>query len=179
MRLVRKRSNRVLPLEAHSDLYAGKAVEEAIDVARACGVHVEIVHFKCSGTDNWGKAAQALQMIADARARGLDVDCDAYPYAAGSNPLKNLLPQWVQSGGVPAMIERLKLAETRTRIRADIERDQWRLDRDMRYGNWRAVEADRRDLARDQWALDALLRDVRHDRRDIERDNRYGYGYRR
>ena len=49
----------------------------------------------------------------------------------------------------------------------------------MRYGNWRAVESDRRDLARDQWALDALLRDVRHDRRDIERDNRYGYGYRR
>jgi N-acyl-D-amino-acid deacylase len=99
------------------------SVEEAIDVARQCGVHVEIVHFKCSGTDNWGKAATALKMIADARARGLDVDCDAYPYAAGSNPLKNLLPQWVQAGGVDAMIERLKLSETRGKIRADIERD--------------------------------------------------------
>lgn len=98
------------------------AVEEAINVAKECGVHVEIVHFKCSGTDNWGKAATALEMIAAARARGLDVDCDAYPYAAGSNPLKNLLPQWVQSGGVEAMIARLKLAETRTRIRADIQR---------------------------------------------------------
>ena len=62
-------------------------------------------------------------MIADAKARGLDVDCDSYPYAAGSNPLKNLLPQWVQSGGVPAMLERLKTAETRAKIRADIERD--------------------------------------------------------
>ena len=81
------------------------------------------MHFKCSGTDNWGKAATALKMIADARARGLDVDCDAYPYAAGSNPLKNLLPQWVQSGGVEAMIARLKQPDTRTRIRADIERD--------------------------------------------------------
>lgn len=99
------------------------AVQEAIDIAERCRVHVEIVHFKCSGTDNWGKAQQALQMIADARARGLDVDCDSYPYAAGSNPLKNLLPQWVQSGGVPAMLERLKLPETRGRIRADIERD--------------------------------------------------------
>ena len=49
-------------------------------------------------------------MIADAKARGHDVDCDAYPYAAGSNPLKNLLPQWVQSGGVPAMLERLTAA---------------------------------------------------------------------
>jgi N-acyl-D-amino-acid deacylase len=99
------------------------AVQEAIDIAETCRVHVEIVHFKCSGMDNWGKAATALTMIADARARGLDVDCDAYPYAAGSNPLKNLLPQWVQSGGVPAMIERLKQPEARARIRTDIARD--------------------------------------------------------
>jgi N-acyl-D-amino-acid deacylase len=99
------------------------AVDEAISLAIACKVHVEIVHFKCSGTNNWGKVETALKMIADARARGADVDCDAYPYAAGSNPLKNLLPQWVQAGGVPAMLERLKAVDTRTRIRADIERD--------------------------------------------------------
>ncbi len=99
------------------------AVAEAIDVARQCGVHVEIVHFKCSGMDNWGKAATALALIAQARAEGLDVDCDSYPYAAGSNPLKNLLPQWVQAGGVPAMIERLGRRDVRDRIRADIARD--------------------------------------------------------
>ena len=100
-----------------------EAVEEAIQIAEVCGVHVEIVHFKCSGLDNWGKAARALGMIAAARERGLDVDCDSYPYTAGSNPLKNLLPQWVQAGGVAAMIARLALTETRRRIRADIERD--------------------------------------------------------
>jgi N-acyl-D-amino-acid deacylase len=100
-----------------------EAVEEAIAVAEKCRVHVQIVHFKCSGLDNWGKAKTALAMIADARARGLDVDCDAYPYAAGSNPLKNLLPQWVQAGGVPAMLERLRQPDARQKIRADIERD--------------------------------------------------------
>ncbi len=100
-----------------------EAVEEAISVAEACGVHVQIVHFKCSGTDNWGKAKTALEMIAAARARGLDVDCDAYPYAAGSNPLKNLMPQWVQAGGVDAMLERLAKPETRAQISADIARD--------------------------------------------------------
>ena len=84
-----------------------EAVAEAIEVGEQCGVHVEIVHFKCSGMDNWGKAAQALAMIADAKARGVDVDCDSYPYAAGSNPLKNILPPWVQAGGVEAMIARL------------------------------------------------------------------------
>jgi N-acyl-D-amino-acid deacylase len=97
-----------------------EAVEEAIDVGETCGVHVEIVHFKCSGLDNWGKAAQALATIEAARARGVDIDCDAYPYTAGSNPLKNILPQWVQAGGVEAMLARLPLAETRARIRADI-----------------------------------------------------------
>ena len=100
-----------------------EAVEEALQIAEQCGVHVEIVHFKCSGMDNWGKARQALDMIAKAKARGLDVDCDAYPYAAGSNPLKNLLPQWVQAGGVDAMLARLTKSETRDRIAADIERD--------------------------------------------------------
>src|SRR5215831_1491622 len=100
-----------------------EALAEAIDIAECCGVHVEIVHFKCSGMDSWGKAAQALDMIARAKARGLDVDCDSYPYAAGSNPLKNLLPQWVQAGGVDAMLERLTQAQTRARIRADIARD--------------------------------------------------------
>ena len=93
------------------------AVDEAIAVAEVCAIHVEIVHFKCSGVDNWGGAAQALAKIAAAKARGVDVDCDAYPYTAGSNPLKNLLPQWVQAGGVPAMLERLRLPETRARIR--------------------------------------------------------------
>jgi N-acyl-D-aspartate/D-glutamate deacylase len=100
-----------------------EAVEEALDIARSCGVHVEIVHLKCSGLDNWGKAARILAMIAAARAEGLAIDCDAYPYAAGSNPLKNLLPQWVQSGGTEAMLARLALAETRARIGAEIERD--------------------------------------------------------
>ncbi|MGZ5882694.1 MAG: N-acyl-D-amino-acid deacylase family protein [Xanthobacteraceae bacterium] len=109
---IRDEANRVL-----------EALEEAIAIAEACGVHVEIVHFKCSGTDNWGKAARALDMIAAAKARGLDVDCDSYPYAAGSNPLKNLMPQWVQAGGVGAMLERLAQRPTRERIRTDIARD--------------------------------------------------------
>ena len=100
-----------------------EALQEALEIAERCRVHVEIVHFKCSGTDNWGKAKTALDMIAAAKARGLDVDCDSYPYDAGSNPLKNLLPQWVQAGGVDAMLKRLPATQTRDRIRADIERD--------------------------------------------------------
>jgi N-acyl-D-amino-acid deacylase len=96
------------------------SVEEAIAFARAVPVHVEVVHMKCSGLDNWGKAATVLDRLAAARAQGCAIDCDAYPYAAGANPLKNLLPPWVQVGGTEAMLARLGAAETRARIRAEI-----------------------------------------------------------
>src|SRR5207245_6375819 len=100
----------------------GEAVREAIAVAEATGVHVQIAHLKLSGTDNWGGAERLLTEIAAARARGLAVDCDAYPYDTATNPLRNLLPRWVVEGGIPAMLERLGRAEARTRIRADIAR---------------------------------------------------------
>jgi N-acyl-D-amino-acid deacylase len=115
-----------------------EAVEEAIDIARDCRIHVEIVHLKCSGLDNWGKSRQILDMLERARAEGLDIDCDAYPYAAGSNPLKNLLPQWVQEGGLDAMLARLELPETRRRIGVDLGRDG--LNNWGRIPDWDAVQ---------------------------------------
>ncbi|HYZ41068.1 MAG TPA: D-aminoacylase [Stellaceae bacterium] len=114
------------------------AVEEAIDFARRVGVHVEIVHLKCSGVDNWGKAAEILAMLEATRAQGCDIDCDAYPYTAGANPLKNLLPPWVQVGGQQAMLARLALPETRERIRREIERDG--LNNWGRIPSWEAVQ---------------------------------------
>jgi N-acyl-D-aspartate/D-glutamate deacylase len=103
--------------------HVGEAVREAIAVAEATGVHVQIAHLKLSGVDNWGGAGRLLGEIADARRRGLPVDCDAYPYDTATNPLRNLLPRWVVEGGIPAMLERLRRAEVRARIRADVERD--------------------------------------------------------
>jgi N-acyl-D-amino-acid deacylase len=97
-----------------------EAVDEAIAVARAYPIHVEIVHLKCSGLDNWGKAGAILARIERARAEGCDIDCDAYPYAAGANPLKNLLPPWVQVGSNADMLARLALPETRAHIEAEL-----------------------------------------------------------
>ena len=114
------------------------AVEEAIEFARRVGVHVEIVHLKCSGVDNWGKAAQILAILEAARADGCEVDCDAYPYTAGANPLKNLLPPWVQAAGQEAMLARLALPETRERIRHEIERNG--LNNWGRIPSWEAVQ---------------------------------------
>lgn len=115
-----------------------EAIQEAIDIAETCDLHAQIVHFKCSGLDNWGKASRGLKMIAEAQARGVDIDCDTYPYTAGSNPLKNLLPQWVQEDGVSTMLTRLALPETRSRICADISRDG--LNNWGRIPNWDCVQ---------------------------------------
>src|ERR1700686_4739547 len=115
-----------------------EAVEEAIAVARAYPIHVEIIHLKCSGIDNWGKAAQILARIEAARAAGCDMDCDAYPYAAGANPLKNLLPPWVQIGGNAAMLARLALPETRARIEAELA--DHGLNNWGRIPSWEAVQ---------------------------------------
>jgi N-acyl-D-aspartate/D-glutamate deacylase len=83
---------------------------------------VQIAHLKLSGTDNWGGARALLGEIEAARRRGVRVDCDQYPYTAGTNPLRNLLPTWVQEGGVPAMLARLRARDVRARIRADLAR---------------------------------------------------------
>jgi N-acyl-D-aspartate/D-glutamate deacylase len=96
------------------------AVREAIAVGEHCGVHVQIAHLKLSGMDNWGRAEQLLAEIEAAKARGVRVDCDQYPYTAGSNPLRNLLPPWVQEGGMAAMLKRLADPEVRRRIAAEI-----------------------------------------------------------
>jgi N-acyl-D-aspartate/D-glutamate deacylase len=98
------------------------AVREAIAVAEATGVHVQIAHLKLSGVNNWGGASRLLAEIESARRRGLPVDCDAYPYDTATNPLRNLLPLWVMEGGIPAMLERLRVRDVRTRIRDEIAR---------------------------------------------------------
>ncbi len=120
-------------LHAHRGAYAShirdeanhvfEAVREAIAVGEATGIHVQIAHLKLSGLDNWGAAQRLLGEIEAARRRGVRVDCDQYPYDTGSNPLRNLLPSWVQEGGLPAMFARLQRPDIRARMRTDIARD--------------------------------------------------------
>ena len=96
------------------------AVEEAIEFGAQTGVHVQIVHAKVSGTDNWGKVGKFLARLREARAKGVKIDCDEYPYTAASNPLRNLMPPWLVEGGIDAMLARLGQAEVRARIKAEV-----------------------------------------------------------
>ena len=97
------------------------AVDEALEIGRSLDVPVEISHLKAAGRRNHGRVADATAKIADERARGRDVHCDAYPYDAGSTFLSQVLPPWLHEGGVDALIDRLRSQEVRRRVRRELE----------------------------------------------------------
>ena len=95
------------------------AIAEAIRIGRETGAAVQISHFKAARRANWSKAAQALELIDQARAEGLDVTADMYPYPASSTGLSSLLPNWAHEGGREATLKRLADAETRFKMVSD------------------------------------------------------------
>ena len=97
-----------------------EALDEAIEISRRAGLPVEIWHLKVAGKENWGRMPEVLQRIAAARAEGLDVSANVYPYLAGANMLHADVPDWAQAGGVGAMLERLRDKDQRARVEKDI-----------------------------------------------------------
>jgi dihydroorotase/N-acyl-D-amino-acid deacylase len=95
-----------------------EAIDEAIEIGRGGGVPVEIYHLKAAGRRNWAKAPAAIARIAAARAQGLDVGADMYPYVAGSTGLASILPPSASAGG--KLFDRLANPTERARIRAEV-----------------------------------------------------------
>jgi N-acyl-D-amino-acid deacylase len=97
-----------------------ESIDELIDIARRAKVPAEIYHLKMAGQANWGKRALALRRIEAARASGIRVTADIYPYIAGATGLDASMPTWVQAGGLDAWIARLKDPATRARVVREI-----------------------------------------------------------
>jgi N-acyl-D-amino-acid deacylase len=96
------------------------AVAEAIQVGREGRLPVQVSHIKAAGRPHWGRVKEALGLIDAARAEGLDVRADVYPYTASSTTLRTLLPDWALEGGIEAMLRRLADPAARARIRAEL-----------------------------------------------------------
>jgi N-acyl-D-aspartate/D-glutamate deacylase len=97
------------------------SIREAIAVGEEAHMPAHISHLKAVGKSNWGRSLQALNLIDEARRRGLDVTADQYPYPAGSSVLRQALPPWTLEGGTDALVERLRDDSVRAKIRHDIE----------------------------------------------------------
>ena len=97
-----------------------EATEEAIEIGRRADVKVQISHHKAVGESNWGKIRYTIRMMELARERGVDVQCEQYPYIASSTSLSARLPNWTKDGGTEALLERLRDPETREKIREEL-----------------------------------------------------------
>jgi N-acyl-D-amino-acid deacylase len=95
-----------------------EGIAEAIRIGAGAGVPVEIYHLKAAGQRNWPKGPLAIALIDSARAAGLDVQADMYPYTAGGTGLTVCLPPWAAADG--RLFDNLADAATRQRIRQEI-----------------------------------------------------------
>ncbi|MFN2446258.1 MAG: amidohydrolase family protein, partial [Vicinamibacterales bacterium] len=84
-------------------------------------VPVHIFHVKVTGARNFGRMKEVIEIVEAARARGVTVSADQYPYVASSTSLTATIPQWAENGGSDRLIERLKDPKLRARIRKDME----------------------------------------------------------
>lgn len=97
-----------------------EAIDEMLHVARESGVRLHISHFKVMGVRNREYYPEALKKMEDARAEGIEVTFDQYPYTAGSTVLAAMLPPWMHEGGTVQMLERLKDPVSRQKAKQDI-----------------------------------------------------------
>jgi N-acyl-D-aspartate/D-glutamate deacylase len=111
-----------------------EAVREAIAVGEGAGMPVEIFHYKGAYEPGWGRIIkEAGAEIDAARARGVDVAADVYPYTAGGTGLEATIPSWAFDGGMDSVRARIARPELRERMKGEIETgyDGW----------WNIVEA--------------------------------------
>ena len=97
------------------------SLDEVFAVAERAAIPAEVWHLKTAYRANWGRMAEVLKHFEAARARGLDVTANMYPYDRASNGLDACLPLWVREGGLEPMLARLKDPAQRERIKRDMD----------------------------------------------------------
>jgi N-acyl-D-amino-acid deacylase len=97
------------------------SLDEVFQIAERANIPAEVWHLKTAYKANWGRMPEVLNYFDAARARGLDVTANMYPYDRASNGLDACLPVWVREGGLDAMLQRLKDSSLRERIKKDMD----------------------------------------------------------
>jgi N-acyl-D-amino-acid deacylase len=102
-----------------------EAVEEVVEIARRAQVRAEIYHFKAIGRQNWAKMERAIDAVEAARAAGIEVTANVYPYDFAGTSLTACLPPWAHQGGVDELHRRLRDPSCRERIREAMAETGW------------------------------------------------------
>jgi len=93
------------------------ALNELFQIAKQANIPAEVSHLKLSGRQNWGRMPRVLARIDSARAAGLDVTADQYPYVRAATSLDASIPTWAESGGMDSLLIRLRNPLTRAKLR--------------------------------------------------------------
>jgi len=118
-----------------------EAVREALDVGAQAGIPIQLSHHKAEGRQNWGKVRETIRMVEEARAEGVDVQMDQYPYTAYmTNVAVQFLPMWVQAGDGDDVVRRLADPATRAKVAAEMLATHPDWDDGGPGGPWERVE---------------------------------------
>ena len=104
--------------ESHAVL---EAIQEAIAIGEGAGVPVHIYHLKAAGQDNWPLMSDALALIDSARAEGMDVTADIYPYIRNGIGLGSFLHPRHYAEGTDVFLATLSDTEVRSRLKEEVE----------------------------------------------------------
>ena len=97
------------------------ALNELFRIAKEADIPAEVSHLKLSGRKTWGQMARILARIDSARAAGLDVTADQYPYIRAATSLDASIPTWAESGGMDSLMIRLRDPATRARLHREMQ----------------------------------------------------------
>ena len=96
------------------------SVREAIDIGTGADIRVDIIHLKIAHRELWGRMSEVVGMIQAARDEGHDIRANVYPYTAGQNNLRAIIPPWAHDGGNEEMLKRLRDPAQRARMKQNI-----------------------------------------------------------
>jgi N-acyl-D-amino-acid deacylase len=118
-----------------------EGIEEAIAIGERARMPVHVFHVKVTGQKNFGRMKEVIELVEAARARGVQVTADQYPYVASSTGLTATIPPWALDGGTDKLIARLKDTRERARIRKEMENTNpaWE-SRYQSAGTWQNVQ---------------------------------------
>jgi N-acyl-D-amino-acid deacylase len=110
-------------------------LDKAIRIAEEAGIPVHIYHIKVRGKNNFGKVKDVIKKIDAARARGLDITANQYPYTAMQHPWSRLFPTWVQNMPRKEAVAKLKERAFRDKVKADHEFAEYVSE----HGGWEGI----------------------------------------
>jgi N-acyl-D-aspartate/D-glutamate deacylase len=119
------------------------SIKETIRIGREAKIPVHISHIKALGPEVWGQSQQAIDLIKQARAEGIDASACQYPYdASGTSLQAALVPRWAEIGGRGELLSRITNPEVRPRLMAEME-----INLKRRGGAQTLLVTDSRDLS--------------------------------